>query len=93
MQLGEEAKDEVRDGSHGREPREGAEVGTGATGAYGERCGDLYGGLYGRLDDGLDGGLYGGRDAGEIKKRKRFLLFSNNAYLCIIIHSSIKNTL
>ena len=39
MHVGEEAKDEVREGSHRREPREGAEVGTGATGAYGERCG------------------------------------------------------
>ncbi|MBR6180596.1 MAG: hypothetical protein IKQ77_05215 [Prevotella sp.] len=68
MQVGEEAKDEVRDWSYGREPREGAEGGTGATGAYGERC----------------GGLYGGRDAGEIKKRKSFLFFSNNAYLSSI---------
>ena len=56
MQLGEEAKDDVRDGSHGRELREEPRGGTGATGAYGERCGGLYSGLYGGLCGGLDDG-------------------------------------
>ena len=67
MQLGEEAKDEVRDGSRGRELREEPGGGTCATGAYGERCGGL--------DGGLDDGLYGGRDVGEIKKGKDFFSF------------------
>ena len=53
MQVGEEAKDEVREGSHGREQRGEPGGSTGETGAYGERCG------------GLDGGLDGGTETRE----------------------------